>query len=67
MTPFTLDEQVLSTILSGTTSFALAEEFKKWKNNTLSDFSDKIVQILNISFTKVPDNYSMNIIYRIGG
>ena len=67
MSPFTLDEQVLSTILSGTTSFALAEEFKKWKNNTLSDFSDKIVQILNISFTEVPDNYSMNIIYRIGG
>lgn len=67
MTPFILDENILSTTLSGNTSFALAEEFKKWKNNTLSDFSDKIIQILNISFTEVPDNYSMNIIYRIGG
>ena len=66
MTPFILNEHVLSTTLSGTSAFAIAEEFKRWKNNTLSDFSDKIVQILNISFTETQDNYSMNIIYRIG-
>lgn len=67
MTPFTLDENVFTTTLSGISNFELDKKFEIWKNNTLSDFSDKIVQILNISFTECRNNYSINIVYRIGG
>lgn len=73
MTPFTLDENVLSETLFGNSEFEMDKAFNTWKNTTFQNFPNKIVQILNISFTKNFDDYSrrnycaMNIIYRIGG
>ena len=65
MTPFTLYENVLSTTLSGKSAFELDKAFDEWKNQNFKNFPNKIVQILNISFTEIQDNYSMNIIYQI--
>lgn len=67
MTTFNLDEHVLSATLFGKSVFEMDKAFDKWKNITFQNFPDKIVQILNISFTESRNNYSMNIIYRIGG
>lgn len=67
MTPFTLDENVLSVTLFGNSALEMDKAFDKWKNITFQNFPNKIVQILHISFTEIPDNYSMNIIYKIGG
>ena len=65
MTPFTLDENVLSVTLFGNSSLEMDKAFDEWKNITFQNFPNKIVQILNISFTEIQDNYSMNIIYQI--
>ena len=65
MTPFTLYENVLSTTLCGKSAFELDKAFNEWKNKNFKNFPNKIVQILNISFTEIQDNYSMNIIYQI--
>ena len=65
MTPFTLDENVLSVTLFGNSALEMDKAFDEWKNITFQNFPNKIVQILNISFTEIQDNYSMNIIYQI--
>ena len=65
MTPFTLYENVLSTTLFGKSAFELDKAFDEWKNKNFKNFPNKIVQILNISFAEIQDNYSMNIIYQI--
>ena len=65
MTPFTLYENVLATTLFGKSAFELDKAFDEWKNKNFKNFPNKIVQILNISFTEIQDNYSMNIIYQI--
>lgn len=65
MTPFTLYENVLSTTLFGKSAFELDKAFDAWKNKNFKNFPNKIVQILNISFAEIQDNYSMNIIYQI--
>ena len=65
MTPFTLDENVLSVTLFGNSALEMDKGFDEWKNITFQNFPNKIVQILNISFTEIQDNYSMKIIYQI--
>ena len=65
MTPFTLDENVLSVTLFGKSALEMDKAFDEWKNITFQNFPNKIVQILHISVTEIPDNYSMNIIYQI--